>query len=141
VSLGVTENKSVKTTVTHSHSREIKVGDTVEVAVDIYTEPQPYGIAVFYNWDFGALAFRQVSLGPEAVSGVLSDASGHPLARQLVSLMVGGKKFSTRTDAKGHFSFRASTIMQLADSATIEAGQVRKEFRFQGAPMRVDLRQ
>jgi len=142
--LGVTENKTVKTTVTHGRSREVKVGDKVEVDLDIYTELQPsqsYGIAAYYDRVFGTYAFKQVPLGTEAVSGTLSDASGRPLARQLVSLMVGDKKFSTRTDAKGHYSFRASTIMQLAGSATIEAGPVRKEFRFQGAPVRVDLRQ
>jgi hypothetical protein len=82
------------------------------VSVTFFGEAdEVYTVEVYYDRVFGTFAFRNVSIRAKPViSGTVLNAAGRPLARELVSLTMGDKLFSTHTDKQGRFSFGMSTF-------------------------------
>jgi hypothetical protein len=135
--LGVTEDKAVKTTVTHSSSTEATQTITTEVSVTFFGgADEVYSVEVYYDRVFGTFAFRNVSVRAKPViSGTVLNAAGRPLARELVSLTMGDKLFSTHTDKQGRFSFGMSTLKP-GSMAVMIRHKVRKALQLkQGAPI------
>lgn len=62
------------------------------------------GLEGWYDCAFGTIVLREVP-NPHYFEGTAQDVSGSPLAHQLITLSVGGKTLTTRTDAKGHYVF------------------------------------
>jgi hypothetical protein len=136
--LGVTEDKAVKTTVTHSSSTEATQTDTTAVSVTFFGEAdEVYAVEVYYDRVFGTFAVRNVSVRAKPViSGTVLNATGRPLAGELVSLTMGDKLFSTHTDKQGRFSFGVSTIKP-GSVSVMTRHKVRKELQLkQGTPIR-----
>jgi hypothetical protein len=80
--------------------------------VDFYAQAQEvYAVEVHFDNLFGTFAFRKIPSLPQPVlGGTAVNRAGRPAANQLVTLIAGDRRFSTRTDAQGRFAFRASTI-------------------------------
>ncbi len=109
--LGVTQNVHINSTTTQSSSREQREGQEQSVAADFYADAlETYVIEAYYDRVFGTFGFVRVPLAQEAVAGTLYDGKNRPIAGQLVTLAVAGRQHVVRTDAQGHYSFRAPTI-------------------------------
>jgi hypothetical protein len=137
IGLGVTETKKLTAKVTASSSQEFHSSQKAEVGAHFYAGPDEiYSVAVYYDRIFGTFAFKKVVSNPlEWVSGIARLANGQPAAKQVVTLTIGGRKFSTRADAEGRYSFRASNITN--GDGQIEVGNMRKTVRLQtGKPVR-----
>ncbi len=135
--LGVTETKKLTAKFTAHSSKEFHSSQKAEVSVHFYTKPDEiYSMAVYYDRVFGTFAFKNVVPNQlEWVSGIAHASNGQPAAKQVVTLTIGGKKYSTRTDAEGRYSFRSSNIT--GGDAQIEIGNIRKPVRLQtGKPVR-----
>ena len=123
--------------ITASSSQEFHSSRKAEATAHFYAGSREiYTVAIYYDRIFGTFAFKKVfPLKTDIVSGVALAADGRPMERQLVTLTVGGRKFSTRTDSEGRYSFRSSTIG--GGDGRIEAGDVTKAVRLQrGKPLR-----
>lgn len=136
--LGITEDKTTKTTVTHSSSKQVKVSDMVEVRADLYAKPgEIYGVDAYYDSVFGTFCFRSADLQQEAgLSGKVQNKEGKPAANQMVTVMVGGQKFTTRTDAQGQYQFRATALKSMMGKATLLSGDMKQEIELRGIPIK-----
>ena len=85
---------------------------TITRQVQFYANPTEfYTVEVYCDVVFGTFAFR--SIGSTAVPqfhGIATDANGAPLILKDIVLSSNGRTYRTRTNAKGEFFFRASTI-------------------------------
>ncbi len=133
--LGVTENKTLKTTFRHGSSTANTVGETIETSADFYaTLTEQYAVEVYYDRLFGTFAFKKVSVSEAPfVSGRVMDR-GRPMIEQLVTLILDGKKFSTTTNAEGRYEFRAATIKP--GNGELFVGDMKKSVRITGEPIR-----
>jgi hypothetical protein len=141
IGLGVPDDKTVKTTFTHSSMTGETVTEAQQVTVEFYAQAQEvYDVEVDFDNFFGTFAFRKVStLAQPRVAGRAMDRAGRPLTKQLITLVIGNKKFSTRSDAQGRYTFRASTIKQ--GNAVLTLGGLRRNIQITGTPVsNVELR-
>jgi hypothetical protein len=100
--LGVTEDKTVKTTVTHVSLTEVREGEEVSLTVHLEAQAgEHYAVEAYYDRVFGTFAFRKGSLGSEVISGTARDSAGRPLPRQLVTLTGGTKGSRPARTGKG----------------------------------------
>ena len=134
--LGVTETKKLMTKTTVSNSEEFHSSQKAEVSAHFHAGPdESYSVAVYYDRIFGTFAFKEISNTVECISGTARSRDGQPMAKQIVTLTIGGKKFSTRTDAEGRYSFRSSNIT--GGEGQIEVGNSRQIVHLQmGNPIR-----
>jgi hypothetical protein len=140
--LGVTETKKLMTKFSMGSSQEMSSSQMEEVTANFHAEADEiYDVKVFYDRIFRTFAFQPVPSGPTWLSGRALMANGQPMAKQIVSVTVGGKKFSTRTDAQGRYSFRASNIAD--GNGELVIGNIKKNVRIQkSTPIRnLELRQ
>lgn len=140
--LGITEEKHVKHTSTHSSSRSMTVGVSVNIAVEFFADAEAhetYRIQSYYDRVFGTFAFKRESLQTvPMISGIVADVSDHPVVRHKVTLMIGGRKYSTLTDRQGKYVLRASDIP--AGEGTLTIGDVTQAVELQrGIPMMCNL--
>jgi hypothetical protein len=140
IGIGVPDTATIKTTTKYGTSTESKAGEEVRVSGHFETQSgEDFAVTAFYDRAFGTLAFVPVALGAQQVTGVVTDASGKPLARQPVKLVAGGKKFATVTDSQGRYSFRAPGIAK--GSATLTTGTASQQVMIGSTPMpNVELR-
>jgi hypothetical protein len=141
--VGITEEKHSKHTLTCSGSRSVSIGESVTIAVEFYANAdahETYRIQSYYDRVFGTFAFKRAPLSSNpAISGTVVDASGQPAARQLATLEIGGRKYSTLTDRQGHYTLRASDIPAGAGSLTV-GGAHRAVVLPEGVTLKCDLR-
>jgi hypothetical protein len=140
--LGVTETKKLMTKFSMGSSKEMSSSQKEEVAAHFHADADEfYSVAVYYDRIFRTFAFQPVPSGAEWLSGRALLANGQPMAKQIVAVTVGGKKFSTRTDAQGRYSFRASNIAD--GDGELVIGNLKKILRIEtNKPMRnLELRQ
>jgi hypothetical protein len=132
--IGVTDEKTVKTTVTHTGSTEQTSTEEAKVSVEFYAQiDEVYAVEVYYDRAFGTFAFRQVPVNSQPIfSSIATDPSGHPISGALVSLMTGNQKFTTRTDAQGRYAFRAATLKP--GRGTLLLGNQRREIQIPAKP-------
>jgi hypothetical protein len=125
--LGITEEKHVKNSATHTGSRAVQIGDKVSTTVDFHAEQgEAYCVWAYYDRVFGTFAFQAKPLsGQPALSGEVSDNSGQPAQGQLVTLVIDGKRYSTRTDAQGKYALRCADIPAGVGALTI-ANEIRQ---------------
>jgi len=135
--LGITEEKHVKNSATHTGSRAVKIGEVVSTKVEFHAQQgESYCVWAYYDRVFGTFAFQRKPLsGQPALSGEVDDSSGQPVEGQLVTLVIGGKRFSTRTDARGMYALRAEgipggvgaiTIANASRQVTLQRGRTLK---------------
>lgn len=136
--LGVTEEKHVKTSVTHTGSTTVKTGQTVSTEVKFFAEVgETYCVEAYYDRVFGTFAFRSAPLSSDpALTGQATNEFGQPAAGQLVTLAIGGKTYSTRTDAQGKYTLRAASIPAGVGTLTIGNRRQPVELRKQEKPIR-----
>jgi hypothetical protein len=101
------QNSTLSVTSTSSTLRETSVGATMRWAVHLQaTDPlDKYYVTGYWDSVFGSFAFTRET--GTAAEGFVRDVAGQPLAKagQLVTISSGGRTLTTRTDARGHFSF------------------------------------
>jgi hypothetical protein len=140
--IGITEEKHVKHTLTCAGSRSVKIGESVTNAVEFNANAdahETYRIQSYYDRVFGTFAFKREPLGSTpAIAGRVIDPSGRPSARQLVTLQIGGRKYSTLTDRQGGYALRAADIPAAPGSLTVGATTRAVELR-EGAALKCDL--
>jgi hypothetical protein len=140
--VGVTEDKTVTTTTSHSSSREVSVGETITTSVNFTALGlERYAIQGYYDLAFGTFAFKTVPQNPTpSISGRALDKDGRPAARQLVTLKMGNTTFKTRADDQGRYAFHSATIKP-GRGMLMLGTQARKDLEFRGTPLRnEDLR-
>ena len=125
--LGVTETKQVTAKFSNSASRKVQVGQQVTAEADFYAAwDEVYAVDVDDDRVFGTFAFRSVPLRHAPVlAGIATDALGHLMPNQLVTVWAGGRKYTTYTDAQGRYAFHSPEIPRGA--ATLQIGKVRKQ--------------
>lgn len=141
IGIGVSETKSTKTVTKYGSSTETQAGEEIRVSGHFETQGgEDFAVTAFYDRAFGTLAFAPVSLGPEQVEGVVTGINGKPVPRQPVTLVTGGRKVTTNTDALGRYSFRSAVIGK--GPATLIAGATRRNVTIADAAVRgVELKQ
>lgn len=129
--LGITEEKHVKNSATHTGSRAVQIGDVVSTKVEFHAQQgEAYCVWAYYDRVFGTFAFQRKALsGQPALSGEVNDSSGQPVQGQLVTLVIAGKPFSTRTDAQGRYALRAAGLP--AGVGTITIGNASRQITLQ----------
>lgn len=110
--LGVTEEETVKTTVTQSCSVAEGVLHKNTVRAELCADPdEPYVISIYYDRVFGTFAFESPPALPKPlISGVVMTPVGLPVANERVTLLVAGRSFETFTNKDGIFRFYAWSI-------------------------------
>jgi hypothetical protein len=137
IGLGVTEDTTYKTTVSHSASQEINQGSAVECRVELFAAADEfYGMDAYYDSVFGTFAFMKSDLGDEYLSGVAKDEKGAPKAKQLITVEVAGRKYSTHTDAQGKWALRSNALRNARGEANVKAGGVVQKVQLNGAPIK-----
>jgi hypothetical protein len=127
--IGVTETKTLTTKLTESGSNDLRKGTSTAATVQLNAQADElYSVAVYYDTVFGTFAFQGVASGSVKISGKSLDVNGKPRSNEIVTLMIGGQKFTTRTKPDGSFAYRATTIPAGAGSVT--AAGVAKTFQF-----------
>jgi hypothetical protein len=141
VGAGVTENETVKTNVTHGSSEEVTEGMTVECSVKLFAEAdEMYGVDAYYDAVFGTFAFVPAQMGDQAyVSGQAKKQDGQPAARQVITVEIGGRKYSTRTDAEGRYALRSLALRNARGEARLKAGGTQQKLQLNGMPVQQDL--
>ena len=107
--LGVTDNKSVQTSVSQSTSVQNSTAQSFTQQFTFNGSPDDYyGGEVYFDVVFGAFAFRSVPAAQTAVavSGTLADRRGAPVANQPVTVSLASRTFLSATDASGRFAFK-----------------------------------
>jgi hypothetical protein len=139
IGLGVTDEESTEATQTHSSSSQSTNTHTVSNAVDLFAQAdERYSVEVYCDVIFGTFAYRQVPSSPQPqLKGMALTAAGQPAANQMVTLRNNGRKFTTRTDAQGRYSFHASTLKP--GNSELAMGGVTRRFMFAGG-MNFDLK-
>jgi hypothetical protein len=139
--LGVVEDATITTTMTHSHSTTLTASQTVAVSADLVADSDElYAVAVSYDRVFGTFAFQPAPILARAVlSGIAKKPTGQPYPHALVTVMAGGRRYSTRADAQGRWAFHTPGIS--AGELTFVLGKSRKTLVFGGRTMAgVELR-
>ncbi len=126
--IGVTDDESVQTTITQKSSVQSQEGRSITNTIELFARPdERYCVEMYCDVVFGTFAYRQIpaSAEPQLTGSALADP-GKPAAGEIVSLFNNDRRFRTRADAAGHFSFHASTIK--AGKSQLELKGVRREF-------------
>jgi hypothetical protein len=126
--IGVTEEESVQTTLTHKSAVQSQDGRSISNTVELFAQPdERYCVEMYCDVVFGTFAYRQIkAAGTPQLTGTAFLSAGKAAAGELVVLTNNGRKFTTRTDAAGGYSFRASTIKQ--GSSQLEVKGIKRQF-------------
>lgn len=141
VGRGVGEDWSTTTTLVRNTALEEETKTRVEeVSFDFYAPLlERQIIELWYDNVFGTVAFREVPACEPMIWGSLRDARGAPLPGHPVAVEVAGRRYSSRSDAGGNYTFVACTIKERKGTGTILTKNVGRKFKFKGAPVRVDV--
>jgi hypothetical protein len=140
--LGVTETKKVMTKFSMASSKEMSLSQKETVTAHFHADADEiYSIAVYYDRIFRTFAFQPVPNGNTWLSGRALRSNGQPVPKQVVHVTVGGKRFSTRTDAQGRYTFSAANIAD--GNGELVIGNMKKNIQIQKSkPIRdLELRQ
>ena len=118
-----------------TQSQTVSAGGTLFAGID-----EQYVVEVLYDRVFGTFVFRLLPSAANALlAGVVTADSGRVPSGQTVSVLAGGKRFVTTTDASGRWAFHARDIEP--GTVTIKAGNVTRTEKFAGEPVKdVELR-
>jgi hypothetical protein len=124
--IGPQQEQHLKSSMTHSGSRKVTVGQEVVTKVSFNAEKgEKYFVEAHYDRVFGTFAFRRGTPGSKpAVEGTVTDENGAPAPGQRVTLLAGGKRFSARTDAQGRYAISSSRVR--AGTGTLLVGESRR---------------
>ena len=126
--IGVTEEESVQTTITHKSAVQSQEGRSIANTVQLFAQPdERYCVEMYCDVVFGTFAYRQIpASATPRLTGTASTTPGNPAAGEVVLLTNNGRKFTTRTDAAGRYSFHASTIKR--GRSQLEVKGVKRQF-------------
>ena len=138
--LGVTQDKSTKTTISHTSMAATNSSSSIATTGRFHAAPdQRYAVDAYHDRAFGTFCFVDaLPTTAAAASGVMTDAGGKPIANQVVTLMDGSKKISTRTDSQGRYAFFSSRIRP--GNFTLRSGAVLKTLSIKAQPFGRPLR-
>jgi hypothetical protein len=110
--LGVTEEKTVKTTITQSCSTAESVLHQNSVMARLCADSnENYIVSIYYDRVFGTFAFEPPpAFSKPLISGVITTPVGLPVAHESVTLISAGKSFKTFSNKDGIFRFYAWSI-------------------------------
>ncbi|HEV2763547.1 MAG TPA: carboxypeptidase-like regulatory domain-containing protein [Pyrinomonadaceae bacterium] len=110
--LGVTDEGSVETVVTHSSAVGSSESRTISNSIQLFARPdERYVVELYCDVIFGTFAYRQVRPSPRPLlEGTVSLGDGKALAGRVVTMFSDGRKYTTRTDASGRYAFHARGI-------------------------------
>ncbi len=126
--IGVLEDKKLSSTTKITNARTTTIGHTVESKLTLNideTVKESICLKAYYDRAFGTFIFQRVDTsGAPIHEGTATDANGRPIANSWVTLTAGGKSFAARTDTKGRYQFRSTSIPQ--GPATLKTGGLTK---------------
>jgi hypothetical protein len=133
--IGVPETQTIQSTLTQSSATTSTSTHSIVKHLQFFGGPEEfYGVEVYADVIFGTLAFRPVAAAPQIrLGGILTDLNGKLLANTKVSVVSNGKHFTTTTDDKGAFAFRASTLQP--GTVEISSGATKQAVNFTGTPV------
>ncbi len=138
--IGVTDENSLQTTITHSSSVQTSTTNTIANTIDLFAEAdERYCVEIYCDVIFGTFAYRQVAaMDTPLLTGTAFTLAGKPAAGLTVTLTNNGRKFTTRTNSSGVYSFHASSIKR--GSSQLEAKDIKMPFVFTAPGQKVDLK-
>lgn len=110
--LGVTDEKSTETVITHKSAAQSSETRQVSNTVHLFARPdERYSVEVYYDVIFGTFAYREARSSPTPLlEGLVRGSDGKVAAGRIVTLINRGRKFTTRTNSAGRYAFHASAI-------------------------------
>lgn len=110
--LGVTESRSSKFSSTFSNLSQVTQTEETLAQVEYFCAvDEAYAFEVYVDRVFGSFAFRSIPVGAVPhVSGTVVGANNRQLAKTDVMLMIGGKRYYTRTNQQGFYKFQSAAI-------------------------------
>lgn len=138
--LGVTDDKSTETIIKHSSAVRSEETRKICNRIELFARPdERYSVEVYCDVIFGTFAYRQVrSIPKPLLHGTTFGPGGKVLAGRTVTLINQGRKFTTRTDAAGRYSFHASTIKP--GKFEVSVGGIKKTRTLTTLQTRFDIR-
>jgi hypothetical protein len=106
--IGVTSDSHTSVTQTCGMSRAVTEGLTVSNSlIACATADEIYTYEVYRDVVFGTIATRLQGSSPPRLQGIAQSGT-RVLANEQVTLLIGGKRYVTRTDAQGRYAFGAA---------------------------------
>jgi hypothetical protein len=131
--IGVTEDSTTQATITQSSARQHDDSHTVSNSIGLFANAnERYVVEIYCDVVFGTFAYRQV------VTSTTPLISGKAVPNQIITLLNNRKKFTTRSNSSGNYSFHASTIKP--GNSLLESAGVKRTFQFTAPGMKQDLK-
>jgi len=109
--LGVTQSGTVTQSQTYGTSKLVTQGTKLASDMKLCSVNEMYDITLYRDTLFNVFAAKLTSRGNTSVAtGTARDALGVAIVNKPITLTIGGKKFTTFTNAQGQYSFRSSLI-------------------------------
>lgn len=109
-------------------SGTVECNDNQETVLDVYFDNVYRTILLLPN---------EPLVGQPRIRGTAQDARGRPLSGQVVTLKIGGRSYRVRSDGKGNFSFRFSSIP--TGTGMLSVGNQSYRINYTGSPKHLTL--
>jgi hypothetical protein len=120
----IDQTQTLTTKVTNTVTMGNQIGNQFSASASFNPQGDPFAVESCFDSTFGAFAFLPLAVTAQPTySGNLSFPPGTtPILGQEVSVQVAGTRYTTRTDAKGHYEFHIASLPQ--GPATLTVGKM-----------------
>jgi hypothetical protein len=120
----IDQTQTLTTKVTNTVTMGNQVGNQFSASASFNPQGDPFAVESCFDSTFGGFAFLPLAVTAQPTySGNLSFPPGTtPILGQEVSVQVAGTRYTTRTDAKGHYEFHIASLPQ--GPATLTVGKM-----------------